>query len=107
MYNEIVKEMLSKVNMKDAISCENQKKYSISDNFSTIEIYIRDATVSYRVQGDAYIIAMTKWLQLELINNESLENIVLEDLVNIFDLPDIKLRNAIQIIELIEKINEI
>lgn len=107
MYNEIVKEMLSKVNMKDAVFCKSQKKYSVSDNFSTIEIYVRDTTVSYRVQGDAYIIAMTKWLQLELINNESLENITLEDLVKIFDLPDIRLRNAIQILELIEKINEI
>ena len=106
MYNQIIKEMLAKVCIKDANTYENQKKYSVKDNFSTIELYINKANVSYRVQGDAYIIAMTKWLQLQLIDNQSLQDITLDYLIETFSLPDVKLRNATQILELIEKINE-
>ena len=107
MYNQITKEMLLKVCIKDAEIHENQKKYSVRDNFSTVEIYVSDAAVSYRVQGDGYIVAMTKWLQLMLINNKDLKDITLNGLVETFDLSEVKFRNAVQIFELIEMINEI
>ncbi|MGQ4005444.1 hypothetical protein QIW49_03010 [Francisellaceae bacterium CB300] len=107
MYNQFTKEMLSKVSMQDAEIFENQKKYSVRDNFSTVEIYVSDTAVSYRVQGDGYIVAMTKWLQLMLINNKDLKDITLNGLVEIFDLSEVKFRNAVQILELIEMINEI
>ncbi|MFT4694835.1 MAG: hypothetical protein ACI8TE_001757 [Francisella sp.] len=106
MYNQLTKKMLSKVSMQDAEIFENQKRYSIRDNFSTVEIYVSDTAVSYRVQGDGYIVAMTKWLQLILANNENLKDVTLESLVEAFDLPEIKFRNAVQILELIEMINE-
>ena len=107
MYNQITKELLSKVCIKDAEINKNQKKYSVKDNFSTIEIYVSNDSVSYRVQGDGYIIAMTKWLQIRLTNNENLKTITLESLVETFDLPEVKLRNAVQILELIEMLNEV
>ena len=107
MYNQVIKDMLSKVSIKDSKIDESQKKYSVNDNFSTIEIYISEDKVSYKVLGDAYIVAMTKWLQNKLINNENIKNITLENLVKTFDLPEMKLRNAVQILELIEKINEV
>ncbi|MGQ4002260.1 hypothetical protein QIW31_04360 [Francisellaceae bacterium CB299] len=107
MYNQFTKEMLSKVSMQDAEIFENQKKYSVRDNFSTVEIYVSDTAVSYRVQGDGYIVAMIKWLQLMLINNKNLKDITLNGLVEIFDLSEVKFRNAVQILELIEMINEI
>ena len=107
MYNQFTKEMLSKVSMQDAEIFENQKKYSVRDNFSTVEIYVSDTAVSYRVQGDGYIVAMIKWLQLMLINNKDLKDITLNGLVEIFDLSEVKFRNAVQILELIEMINEI
>ena len=106
MYNKLTKEMLSKVSMQDAEIFENQKKYSVRDNFATVEIYVSDTAVSYRVQGDGYIVSMTKWLQLMLANNESLKDITLESLVEAFDLPEIKFRNAVEILELIEMIDE-
>jgi hypothetical protein len=106
MYNQLTKKMLSKVSMQDAEIFENQKRYSIRDNFSTVEIYVSDTAVSYRVQGDGYIVAMTKWLQLILANNENLKDVTLGSLVEAFDLPEIKFRNAVQILELIEMINE-
>jgi len=93
--------------MQDAEIFENQKKYSVRDNFSTVEIYVSDTAVSYRVQGDGYIVAMIKWLQLMLINNKNLKDITLNGLVEIFDLSEVKFRNAVQILELIEMINEI
>ena len=107
MYNQMTKDMLAKVCVKDTNIHENQKKYSVKDNFSTIEVYINEENISYRVQGDAYIIAMIKWLQLKLIGKEILINMTLENLVEIFDLPEVKLRNGVQILELIEKINEV
>ena len=107
MYNQFTKEMLSKVSMQDAEIFENQKKYSVRDNFSTVEIYVSDTAVSYRVQGDGYIVAMIKWLQLMLINNKNLKDITLNGLVEIFDLSEVKFRNTVQILELIEMINEI
>ena len=103
----MVRDMLSKVSIKDTNIYKNQKKYSIHDNFSSIEIYISNSKISYRVKGDVYIIAMTKWLQLMLINNEMLKNITVKNLVKIFNLPQVKIRNAIQIYELVEQINEI
>jgi len=107
MYNEITKELLLKVCIRDAEIDSNQKKYSVKDNFSAIEIYMGKTKVSYRVQGDGYIVAMVKWVQLKLIDRELLKDISLENLVDIFDLPEIKLRNAVQILELIEMLNEV
>ena len=107
MYNPITKEMLSKVSIEDGKICEHQNKCSVCDSFSTIEFYVSATRVSYRVQGDAYIVAMTKWLQLMLINGDSLKDITLEKIVEIFDLPEVKFRSAVQIFEIVEKINEL
>lgn len=106
MYNNLVKELLSQIKKEDAIINTGQKQYSVSDNFSAIEIYISNDNVSYRVFGDAYLMAMVKWLQIKIQNKKYLRNITIESIVSEFDLPEIKYRNALQIIELIEKINE-
>ncbi len=104
MYNKLTKDMLSKVCVKDADVYKNQKRYYVNDSFSNIEIYIGESDISYRVQGDAYIVAMTKWLQLKLVRTEYLQDITLEYLVELFDLPEVKFRNAVQVLELIEQI---
>lgn len=48
---------------------------------------------------------MLKWLQLSLLNKQNLSQISLEKLIADFDLPQVKYRDALQIIKLIEKIN--
>ncbi|QIV94642.1 hypothetical protein [Allofrancisella frigidaquae] len=105
MYNSLVKEMLSKISVDDAEILPTQVKYNVSDNFLTVEIYVSKEKTSFKVFGDAYITAMAKWLQLKLQANESVK-VSLEDLIDIFGLPEIKYRNAVQLIELIEKLNE-
>ncbi|APC91307.1 MULTISPECIES: hypothetical protein [Francisella] len=105
MYNDLVKNLLAKVKVEDAVILTQQTKYVVSDSFSTVEVYICDKKVSYRVYGDAYILAMLKWLQLSLQNKQDLSQISIEKLIADFDLPEIKFRNALQIIQLIEKIN--
>ena len=106
MYNQLVKQLLSQTTIEDADILDEQKKYSVSDNFSTIEFYISTSKVSFKVYGDAYIVAMVKWLQLKLQNGDDIDNIDIESLVKEFDLPDVKQRNAIQLMDLIEKIND-
>ncbi|ABK90125.1 hypothetical protein [Francisella tularensis] len=105
MYNDLTRELLRQVKFEDGIILAEQTKYSVSDSFSTVEIYICDKRVSYRVYGDAYILAMLKWLQLSLLNKQNLSQISLEKLIADFDLPQVKYRDALQIIKLIEKIN--
>ena len=106
MYNDLVKKMLAKISLDDAKTFPDQKKYSVEDNFSTLEIYVKDGKVSFRVFGDGYILAMMKWLQIQLQSKQNISNISLESLISLFELPELKYRNALQIVELIEKINE-
>lgn len=105
MYNDLVKQLLTQVKFEDSIILAEQAKYSISDNFSTVEIYICDKRVSYRIYGDAYSLAMLKWLQISLQNKQNLSQISLEKLIADFDLPQVRYRDGLQIIQLIEKIN--
>lgn len=106
MYNSLVKDLLSKITIDDGNISPEQQKYQVKDSFSTIELYISDDMISYRVFGDAYIMAMIKFLQIKLQDRQTLKDITLESLVEDFDLPEVKYRNALQIVELIEKINE-
>ncbi|AEE26615.1 hypothetical protein [Francisella hispaniensis] len=106
MYNDLTRQLLKQVKFEDGIILAEQAKYSVSDSFSTVEIYICDERVSYRVYGDAYSLAMLKWLQLSLLNKQNLSQIFsLENLIADFDLPQARYRNALQIVQLIEKIN--
>ncbi|APD50297.1 hypothetical protein [Francisella hispaniensis] len=105
MYNDLTRQLLKQVKFEDGIILAEQAKYSVSDSFSTVEIYICDERVSYRVYGDAYSLAMLKWLQLSLLNKQNLSQISLENLILDFDLPQARYRNALQIVQLIEKIN--
>lgn len=106
MYNRLVKDLLAEISSKDAIILAEHKKYQVSDSFSNIELYVSADSVSFRVFGDAYITAMVKWLQVKLQAKENLDEINLEDLITKFDLPEVKYRNAIQLMDLIEKIND-
>lgn len=105
MYNDLVKRLLADIKKEDGCILPGQQKYVVSDNFSTVEIYVLENKVSFRVSGDAYILSMVKWLQLKIQNQEDIKNISLESLVDTFDLPEIKYRNALQIVQLIERIN--
>ncbi|MED7788150.1 hypothetical protein [Francisella sp. 19X1-34] len=106
MYNNLVKGLLSKITVEDGNIYPEQQKYQVKDSFSTVELYVSDHEISYRVFGDAYIMAMVKFLQTKLQSKQDAKNITLENLVADFDLPEVKYRNALQIVELIEKINE-
>ena len=106
MYNSLVKDLLSKITIDDGNISPEQQKYQVKDSFSTVELYISDDMISYRAFGDAYIMAMVKFLQIKLQDRQNLKGITLESLVDDFDLPEVKYRNALQIVELIEKINE-
>ncbi|ASG67571.1 hypothetical protein fh0823_02300 [Francisella halioticida] len=106
MYNKLVKDLLSEMKIEDSNILAEQQKYQVKDSFSSVELYISDNAISYRVFGDTYIMAMVKFLQIKLQNKHKLRNITLDKLVTDFDLPEVKYRNALQIVELIEKINE-
>ncbi|APC97300.1 hypothetical protein [Francisella frigiditurris] len=105
MYNNKVKNLLSQLSKKDGIITVDQKLYKVEDSFSIIEMYV-GKNISFRVWGDPYVVAMTKWLQGELKAKKVLSNIRLEELIGLFNIPDTKVRGAIQIMELIDKINE-
>ncbi|MBK2106433.1 hypothetical protein [Francisella philomiragia] len=105
MYNDLVKKLLAEVNFEDAVILPKQVKYCVIDNFSVVEVYISEEKISFRVYGDAYMLAMIKWLQHKLQHKADIKKISLQELVKEFDLPEFKYRNASQIIELIEKIN--
>lgn len=106
MYNKLVKNLLAEISSKDAVILAEHKKYEVSDSFSSIELYVSEESISFKVFGDAYITAMVKWLQIKLQAKESFDDITLECLVAKFDLPEVKYRNAIQLMNLIEKIND-
>ena len=106
MYNNLVKDLLSKIKIEDGNIYPEQQKYQVKDSFSVVEVYICDNKVSYRVLGDAYIMAMVKFLQVKLQHKQDLKDITLAKLVMDFDLPEVKYRDALQIIELIENVNE-
>lgn len=106
MYNKLVKDLLSKIKIEDGYILTEQQKYQVKDSFSSVELYISDNAISYRVFGDAYIMAMVKFLQMKLQDKQDLKDICLEKLVADFDLPEVKYRNALQIVELVEKVNE-
>ena len=106
MYNSEVKKMLRLISKEDAVIDSDQIRYSVGDGFSTIDIYVSVNKVSFRVYGDAYVLAMTKWLQLELKNNEDISELSLECLVDKFDIPTNKIRDAVQILDLVEQVNE-
>ncbi|AJC48983.1 hypothetical protein IB642_03790 [Allofrancisella guangzhouensis] len=106
MYNSLIKEMLTKLSKEDAEILPTQIRYKVGDSFSTVEVYISKERISFKVFGDAYIVAMVKWLQLRLQGGENIEKISIEYLIELFELPEVKYRNAIQLIELIEKLNE-
>ncbi|MFC4891913.1 hypothetical protein ACFPDQ_02490 [Pseudofrancisella aestuarii] len=105
MYNSKVKNLLSQVSEKDGIIAVGQKLYKVEDSFSIIEMYV-GKEISFRVWGDPYILAMTKWLQCELKIKAHLSGLKLEELISLFSIPDTKIRGAIQIMELIDKIYE-
>ncbi|WP_395167129.1 hypothetical protein [Francisella salimarina] len=105
MYNDMLKKFLLDVNFDDAIILPEQIRYEVKDSFSTIQMYICDKKISFRVYGDAYVVAMTKWLQQKLKSKYDIKQITIQQLVDKFNLPDFKYRNASQLIELIEKIN--
>ncbi|API86497.1 hypothetical protein [Francisella uliginis] len=106
MYNSLVKDLLSKITIDDGNILPEQQKYQVKDSFSTVELYISDDMVSYRAFGDVYVMTMVKFLQIKLQHRQNLKDITLESLIADFDLPEVKYRNALQIVELIEKINE-
>lgn len=105
MYNDKIKSLLSQISEKDGIITLDQKLYKVEDSFSTIEMYI-GKDISFRVWGDPYVMAMTKWLQCELKAKRLLSDIQLEELINLFSIPDVKIRGAVQVMELIDKIYE-
>ncbi len=105
MYNDFTKGILKSISINDGAIESNQKLYVILDNFSHVELYIGNK-ISFRVKGDAYLTAMIKWVATAIQDKKNIHNITLEELVNKFAIPEYKIRNAVQIIELIEKIDE-
>ena len=106
MFNSLTKNMLSQVSKSDGEINVSQICFCVSDSFSTIEMYISEDKVSFRVSGEPYIVAMSKWLQCELQNGSDLSSISLQYLVKLFEIPVLKYRSAMMMIDLIEKINE-
>jgi hypothetical protein len=96
---------LDSININDSIIDIDQIKYSVNDGYSCVDIYIGEK-VSFRVSGDAYLTVMTKWLAESIYNNIDIKDTDLVRLVEKFEIPEYKIRNAVQILEVIEKINE-
>lgn len=103
MYSDIMKDCLETIKVTDAQVSAEQLKYSVRDGYAEIELYISSKRISYRVKGDPYIIAMVKWLQIYLSNNDTFK-LSLNTFIEKFELPDNKLRNAILMMELVEQL---
>jgi len=107
MYNQKVRNLLKKISKQDAIILPTQKKHSVSGRDMQIDLFVDSERVSFQVYGDAYLLALVKFLQLELENafqdNTSLE-LDVEILVNSFAIPEKKYTNITLILELLEKV---
>jgi hypothetical protein len=106
MLNDITKQMLSQISQSDGDINSSQICYLVSDSFSTVEMYISVDNVSFRVSSEPYIVAMSKWLQLKIKNGDDITYLTLGTLVDSFEIPKLKYRSAMLILDLIEKINE-
>ena len=106
MFNDLARTMLSKISTNDGEICKTQQCYGVYDSFSSVEMYISADKVTFRVSGEPYVVAMMKWLQLNIQNGVNISVITLKELVDKFGIPELKYRSAIQIVDLIEKINE-
>ncbi|QLE78547.1 hypothetical protein FLM55_01835 [Francisella sp. Scap27] len=104
MYSDTMKDCLEAIKVTDAQVSAEQLKYSVRDGYAEIELYISSKRISYRVKGDPYIIAMVKWLQIYLSNNNGIFKLSLNTFIEKFELPDNKLRNAILMMELVEQL---
>ena len=100
-----VEQLLAQVSLADAMPQNTVASYQSGEGSMQVVLHIGE-TVTFKVHGDPYLIAMMKWLQQQLIigKHQLLRALTMVELTEMFALPEHKQKNALLILQLIDKI---
>lgn len=103
--NHKIEQLLSQVSLADAMPQNTVASYQIGEGSMQVVLHVGE-TVTFKVHGDPYLIAMVKWLQQQLIagKHQQLRASTMVELTEFFALPEYKEKNALLILQLIDKI---
>lgn len=103
--NPLIEKLLAEISEHDATSDTVLATYQVGDSTMQVVLSIGEQ-VTFKVHGDPYLMAMVKWLQRKLTDGEHqyLQSLTMPLLVEIFALPEFKHKNALLILQLIDKI---
>ena len=109
MYNQKVLSYLTQISEGDLIpEALLKESHHTGDHAQSIYLYYDQTSgMSYiRGLGSPYLLAMLKWLQIELNqgNKNTLHEYHIQTLVALFDIPVHKKQDAFMILEIIEQI---
>jgi hypothetical protein len=107
MYNDNILEWLFRVSEADYLNKKKlDKAYYVGNESTKIYFDLSTSPAKFSVIGSPYLIAMVKWFQQELLNNEDagVPNYNLPMLIDTFSLPFNKRQDAMFLLELTGKI---
>ncbi|WP_119344361.1 hypothetical protein [Facilibium subflavum] len=110
MYNETVLHYLAQISMNDRLPKDKKHQgVKVGDGMQQVIFYHGHHKVYFAVVGSAYLMAMTKWVQLKLQQKDwqALKAQDIKSLVEKFDLPVFKRQDALLILQLIEKLKDV
>lgn len=111
MYNDMIVKWLAKITdedyLPDDISESDKVCIAAGSDMNQVVITMARKHVYFSVVGSPYLMAMTKWLQQQLIKEDivTLKQQTISTLVDQFHLPSYKRQDALLILSLIEQIN--
>ena len=108
MYSDLIIHYLEMIKVEDRVSPKRYNDCIMAGyGMQRSLMLINNDSVLYSVVGSPYLMAMTKWLQQELLvkNIKTLKQYNISDLVLLFDLPAYKRQDALLILELIQQVS--
>jgi len=106
-YNQTVLYWMKKITKCDIIPVSARPTFKVEDGLNSIEFLLNDKSIAFKVYGNAYLIAMVKWLQNFLKKKRNIEEIEISRIKKEFELPENKIMDAILLIRLVEIIKKI
>ena len=107
MYNQQVLQWLLKINEDDCLELDQSSVViTAGSDYQQVVFGEIDKKYYFCVIGSPYLMAMTKWLQEQLNTSPamSLEHYDVTQLVDLFELPQHKRKDALLIVQLIEQL---
>ena len=106
IYNTQVLEWITRISEEDYLSSSSfSQAYFVGGSSGKIYFDSSATPPKFAITGSAYLIAMVKWLQHQFVNNKHLlYHYDFPLLIKVFSLPPSKRRDALLLLELVEKI---